>query len=73
MKVNEKREKPGLKCNMQKIKASCPITLWQIDGGTVETVRDFIFVGSKITANGDCSHDIFLKDACSLEEKLWPT
>ena len=53
--------------------ASGPIISWQIDGGTVETVRDFIFVGSKITANGDCSHDIFLKDACSLEEKLWPT
>ena len=45
-----------------------PITSWQIDGETVETVRDFIFLGSKITADGDCSHE--LKDACSLEEKL---
>ena len=50
--------------------ASGPITLWQIDWETVETVADFIFLGSKITAGGDCSHK--LKDACSLEEKLWP-
>ena len=49
--------------------ASGPITSWQIDGETMETVRDFIFGGSKITADGDCSHEI--KDACSLEEKLW--
>ena len=51
-----------------KIMASSPITSWQIDGETVETVRDFIFLGSKITADGDYSHE--LKDACSLEEKL---
>ena len=51
--------------------ASGPITSWQIDGETVETVADFIFLGSKITADGDCSHDI--KDAYSLEGKLWPT
>ena len=54
----EKNEKVGLKLNIQKIKimASCPITSWQIDGETMETVTDFIFEGSKITANGDCSH-----------------
>ena len=51
-----------------KIMASGPITSWQINGETTETVRDFIFLGSKITADGDCSHE--LKDACSLEEKL---
>ena len=51
-----------------KIMASGPITSWQIDGETVETVTDFIFLGSKITADGDCSHEI--KDICSLEEKL---
>ena len=51
--------------------ASGPITSWEIDGETVETVSDFIFLGSKITADGDCSHG--LKDAYSLEEKLWPT
>ena len=51
--------------------ASGPITSWEIDGETVETVSDFIFLGSKITADGDCSHEI--KDAYSLEEKLWPT
>ena len=51
--------------------ASGPITSWQIDRETVETVADFIFLGSKITADGDCSHEI--KDACSLKEKLWPT
>ena len=50
--------------------ASGPITSWEIDGETVETVSDFIFLGSKITADGDCSHEI-KKDACSLEEKLW--
>ena len=48
-----------------------PITWWQRDGETMETVRDFIFLGAKITADGDCSHEI--KNACSLEEKLWPT
>ena len=60
MKVKEKSEKVGLKLNIQntKIMASCPITSWQIDGETVETVSDFIFWGSKITADGDCSHEI---------------
>ena len=60
MKVKEKSEKVGLKLNNQKTKimASGPITSWQIDGETVETVRDFIFFGSKITADGDCSHEI---------------
>ena len=70
MKVEEKSEKVGLKLSIQKTKimASCPITSWQIDGETMEIVRDFIFGGSKITADGDCSHK--LKDACSLEEEL---
>ena len=60
MKVKEESEKVGLKLNIQKIKimASGPITSWQIDGGTVETVADFTFLGSKITADGDCSHEI---------------
>ena len=60
MKVKEESEKAGLKLNIQKTKimASGPITSWQIDGKTMETVRDFIFLGSKITANGDCSHKI---------------
>ena len=60
MKVKEESEKAGLKLNIQvaKIMASSPITLWQIDGETVETVSDFIFGGSKITADGDCSHEI---------------
>ena len=60
MKVKEESEKVGLKLNIQKTKimASGPITSWEIDGVTVETVADFIFLGSKITANGDCSHDI---------------
>ena len=73
MKVKEESEKVGLKFNIQKTKimASGPITSWQIDGETVETVADFIFLGSKITADGDCSQEI--KDACFLEEKLWPT
>ena len=59
-KVKEESEKVGLKLNIQKTKtmASGPITSWQIDGETVETVRDFIFLGSKITADGDCSHEI---------------
>ena len=63
-------KKTSLKLNIQKTKimASGPITSWEIDGETKETVRDFIFLGSKITADGDCSHE--LKDACSLEEKL---
>ena len=60
MKVKEESEKAGLKFNIQKTKimASGPITSWQIDGETVETMRDFIFLGSKITADGDCSHEI---------------
>ena len=60
MKVKEETEKTALKLNIQKTKimASSPITLWQIDGETVETVRDFIFLGSRITADGDCSHEI---------------
>ena len=60
MKVKEENEKTGLKLNIQKTKimASCPITSWQIDGETVETMADFIFLGSKITADGDCSHEI---------------
>ena len=66
MTVKEKSEKVGLKLNIQKTKimASGSTTSWQV----IETVRDFIFLGSKITADGDCSHE--LKDACSLEEKL---
>ena len=60
MKVEEESERVGLKLNIQKTKimASCPITSWEIDGETVETVSDFIFLGSKITADGDCSHEI---------------
>ena len=60
MKVKEESEKVGLKLNIQKTKimASCPITSWQIDGETVETVTDFILGGSNITADGDCSHEI---------------
>ena len=60
MKVKEESEIPGLKLNIQKMKimASGPITSWQIDGETMETVRDFIFLGCKITADGDCSHEI---------------
>ena len=73
MKVKEESEKACLKLNLQKTKimASGPITSWQTDGEAVETVTDFILLGSKITADGDCSHEI--KDACSLEEKPWPT
>ena len=60
MTVKEESEKVGLKLNTQKTKimASSPITSWKIDGETMETVRDFIFLGSKITADGDCSHEI---------------
>ena len=60
MKVKEESEKAGLKLNIQKTKimASSPITSWQIDGETMETLRDFIFLGSKITADGYCSHEI---------------
>ena len=70
MKAKEESEKVGLKLNMQKMKimASGPITSWKIDGETVETVSDFIFSGSKITADGDCSHKI--KRLLLLEEKL---
>ena len=75
MKVKEKSEKVGLKFNIQKTKimASSPITSWQIDGETVETASNFIFWGSKITADGDCSHHfnlMKLKGAYSLEGKL---
>ena len=74
MKVKEYSEKAGLKLNIQKTKimASGPITSWQIDGETIETVTRFIFLASKITADGDCSHEI-KRGFCSLEEKLWPT
>ena len=70
MKVKEESEKVGLKLNIQKMKtmASGPITSWQIDGETVETVADFIFLGSKITADGDCSHEI--KRCLLLERKV---
>ena len=70
MKVKEESEKVGLKLNIQKTKimASGPITSWQIDGETMETVRDFISLGSKITADGDCSHEI--KRCLLLERKL---
>ena len=71
--MKEESEKVGLKLNIQKAKimASGPITSWQIDGETVETVRDFIFGGSKITVDGDYSHEI--KGHLLLEGKLWPT
>ena len=70
MKVKEESEKVGLKVNIQKTKimASGPITAWQIEGETMETVRGFIFLGSKITAVDDCSHAIQV--TCYLEEKL---
>ena len=73
MKVKEESEKFGLKLNIQKTKimASGPIPSWQIDGETMKTVTDFIFLGSKITADGAAA--MKLRDACSLEEKLWPT
>ena len=72
MKVKKEREKVGLKLNIQKTKimAYGPITSWEMDGETVETVSDFILGGSKITADGDCSHKI---NTYSLEGKLWPT
>ena len=80
MKVEEESEKAVLKLNIQKTKimASGPITSWQINGETMETVTDFIFLGSKITADSDCSHEIhavmkFQGDTCSLEDKLWQT
>ena len=70
MKVKEESEKVGLKLNIEKMKiiASGPIASWEIDGETLETVADFIFLCSNITADGDCSHEI--KDAYSLEGKL---
>ena len=73
MKVKEESEKVGLKLNIQKTKimASGPITSWQIDGETLEAVRDFILGSSKITADGDCSHEI--KRRLLLGKKLWPT
>ena len=72
MKVKEESEKVGLKLNIQttKIMASSPITSWQTEGETMERVRDFIFLGSKITQMVTAA--MKLKDACSLEEKLWP-
>ena len=72
-KVKEESEKVGLKLNIQKTKimASSPITSQQIDGKTMKTVADFVFLGSKNTADGDCSHEI--KRCLTLEEKLWPT
>ena len=72
MKVKEESENGGLKLNTQKTKiiTSSPITSWQIDGETVETVSDFIFLVSKITADGDCSQEI---KRHSLDGKLWPT
>ena len=72
MKVKEESEKVGLKLNIQKTKiiASGPITSWEIDGEAVETVSDFIFLGSKITADGDCSHEI--KRHSLLGRKLFP-
>ena len=73
IKMKEESEKVGLKLNTQKTKimASCPIISWQIDGETMKTMTDFIFLGSKITADGACSHEI--KRFCSLEEKLQQT
>ena len=70
MKMKETSEIAGLKLNIQKSKimTSDPITSWQIDEETMKTVTDFIFLGSKITADGDCGHE--LKATCSLEEKL---
>ena len=72
MRVKEESGKTGLKLNIQKTKimASGPIASWQIDGEKMEIVTDFIFLGSNITADGDCSHGI---KRHSLEEKLWPT
>ena len=73
MRVKEESEKVGLKLSVQKgkIMVSNAITLWQIEGGKVEAVTDFISLGSKITVDGKCSQK--LKDACSLEGKLWQT
>ena len=81
MKMKQESEKAGLKFNIQKVKvmASSPISSWQIDGETLDRVTNFIFWGSKITADGDCSPEIKTnkqtkkKNTCSLEEKLQPT
>ena len=80
VKVKEESEKAGLKLNFQKMKimTSGSISSWQIDGEPVKAVKDFIFLDSKITADGDCNHEIKKKkknkqNTCSLEEKLWPT
>ena len=73
IKVKEESEKAGLKFNIKKttVMASSPITSWQIDGEKVEVMADFIFLGSKITVDGDCSHAAMkLKDACFLEGEL---
>ena len=72
MKVKEESRKAGLRLNIQKMKimASRPVTSWKTDGEKMETVTDFIFLGSKITADNDCSHEI---NSCSSEEKLWQT
>ena len=72
MIVKEESEKAGLKLNIQKTKimASGPLTSWQIDGKKVKTMTDFIFLDSRITVDGDCSHEI---RRCSLQEKLWQT
>ena len=74
MMVKEESEKADLKLNVQKPKvmASSPITSWQIEGETMQTVTDFIFLGSKITADGDYSHEI-KKDTYCLDENLWQT
>ena len=73
MRVKEESEKAGLKLNIQttKIMASSSITSWKIDGKKVETVSNFLFLGSKITVDSDCSHEV--KNICSLQEKLWQT
>ena len=75
MKVKEESEKVGLKLNIQKTKtmASCPITSWQIDGETMETVTDFLFMGETPKLLQIVTVAMKLKDTCSLEEKLWPT
>ena len=73
IKVKEESRKAGLKINIQKTEviASSPVTLWQIDGVKMKIVTDFILLGSKITTDGNCSHEI--KRCLLLEEKLWPT
>ena len=73
MRVKEESEKASLKLSIQKTKimASGPITSWQIEGGEVEAVTNFLFLGSKVTADGDCSHEV--KDTYSFEGKLWPS